>query len=260
MKELEIREEYEQKELINLRIEHKQLISMLEKRESELTKLKDQLKTFQTRYLQTVGELIAVHDEMDAQISEMLVALYPERQDFSTEADVRRKRAKSSREEASNENYIHEKKDISEPSNDLKKLFRDVARRVHPDLASDENDRKRRSELMKRANQAFTEQDIKQLEELLLDANLLETSSTLLSEQIRFIKKKIEHIKAKILDIDQNFSQLRSSFFYDLMQQTIIAQQEGRDLLLEMVDEIQMKINMKQERLKELKIIYEQKR
>jgi hypothetical protein len=41
------------------------------------------------------------------------------------------------------------------PSDSLKKLYREVAKRIHPDLVTDETEKKRRQQLMIEANQAI---------------------------------------------------------------------------------------------------------
>jgi hypothetical protein len=49
----------------------------------------------------------------------------------------------------------------------LKSLFREVAKRVHPDLTSDETDRQRRGRLMAEANCAFEKADANRLTKIL---------------------------------------------------------------------------------------------
>ena len=45
------------------------------------------------------------------------------------------------------------------PSQNLKQLYRDVAKLIHPDLATDEKERLRRQELMAQVNQAYENGD-----------------------------------------------------------------------------------------------------
>ena len=52
----------------------------------------------------------------------------------------------------------------------LKALYREVAKRVHPDLTSDEADRRRRQTLMAEANRAFQQGDVQRLARILEDS------------------------------------------------------------------------------------------
>jgi hypothetical protein len=54
----------------------------------------------------------------------------------------------------------------------LKGLYREVAKRVHPDLTSDETDRNRRQRLMAEANQAFQQGDAQRLAKILEDSDV----------------------------------------------------------------------------------------
>ncbi|MEU6365159.1 J domain-containing protein [Streptomyces sp. NPDC046931] len=52
------------------------------------------------------------------------------------------------------------------PSEEARKLYRDLARKAHPDLAQDEDERKRRDEFIARVNAAYARGDEAQLREL----------------------------------------------------------------------------------------------
>lgn len=54
----------------------------------------------------------------------------------------------------------------------LKGLYREVAKRVHPDLTSDETDRSRRQRLMAEANRAFEQGDAHRLAKILEDSEV----------------------------------------------------------------------------------------
>src|ERR1035437_3364596 len=53
----------------------------------------------------------------------------------------------------------------------LKGLYREVAKRVHPDLTSDEADRSKRQRLMAEANQAFERGDANRLTKILEESD-----------------------------------------------------------------------------------------
>ncbi|MFE5295180.1 J domain-containing protein [Streptomyces sp. NPDC056632] len=52
------------------------------------------------------------------------------------------------------------------PSDEVRKLYRDLARKAHPDLARDEDERKRREEFITRVNAAYARGDEGRLQEL----------------------------------------------------------------------------------------------
>ena len=52
------------------------------------------------------------------------------------------------------------------PSEEARKLFRELVRKAHPDLAQDDNERKRRDEFISRVNTAYARGDEKLLREL----------------------------------------------------------------------------------------------
>ncbi|MBJ7901980.1 hypothetical protein ABZW47_20960 [Streptomyces sp. NPDC004549] len=52
------------------------------------------------------------------------------------------------------------------PSEEARKLYRELARKAHPDLAQEENERKRREEFITRVNAAYARGDEKLLQEL----------------------------------------------------------------------------------------------
>ena len=53
-------------------------------------------------------------------------------------------------------------------SDDAKRLFRQLARLIHPDLAGDPKERERRTNLMVAANDAYEQGDLAALERLSL--------------------------------------------------------------------------------------------
>src|ERR1700710_1642730 len=124
----------EEAELILKREELASVRAALAERELELADLRTQLKTFEGRYLRQVGILYADLDDWEARIAEREVALY--------DSDAARDRANQARKRA-HENHeaaygaAHEVEEFDPPA-DLKSLFRDVAKCIHPDFAKDD--------------------------------------------------------------------------------------------------------------------------
>jgi DnaJ-class molecular chaperone len=53
------------------------------------------------------------------------------------------------------------------PSDDLKRLYREIAKRIHPDLATDDAERAKRNQLMAEVNRAYADGDEARLRAIL---------------------------------------------------------------------------------------------
>src|SRR5277367_2578530 len=137
----------------------------LAERESELAQIRAQLKTFEGRYVRQVGILYAELDEIEARIAEREVDLY--------DSDSARRRAEETRQRAqeTHDAAFGDAREAEEfdPPPSLKTLFRDVAKRIHPDFARDDAEQKHFTLLMARANQAYSRGDTETLQRLLDD-------------------------------------------------------------------------------------------
>src|ERR1700691_4570717 len=120
----------EEEELLRKRGELSAIRATLAERELGLVDFRSQLAAFEGRYLRQVGTLYAELDEWKARISETQARLYA----FTSsqaQAKEARKQARQTYEEAHGE--ASETPDFT-PSPDLKSLYRNVARRIHPDF------------------------------------------------------------------------------------------------------------------------------
>jgi hypothetical protein len=136
------------------------------------------------------------------------------------------------------------KREPFRPSENLKKLYREVAKRIHPDLATDESDRKRRHELMTEANRAYEEGDEARLEAILRD---WETSPESVkgegpgAELVRVIRK-IAQVEHRLKAIDAEIARVEETDLYQLKNQVDQAEEEGRDLLAEMASQVDQQV------------------
>ena len=133
--------------------------TMLAERETELAQVRAQLKAFEGRYLRQVGILYAQLDDLEARIAEHEATLYG--------SDSARARAEESRQRAqeTHDAAFGEAREAEEfePPPSLKTLFRDVAKRIHPDFARDKAEGQYFTLLMARANQAYSRGDTETL-------------------------------------------------------------------------------------------------
>ena len=153
----------EEEELLRKREELTSIRSALAERELELADLRALLKGFEGRYLRQVGVLYAELDEWEAKIAEIEASLKPSAT-ASQRAQETRKRAEETHEATHGE--ASKARDF-QPSADLKSLFREAAKRLHPDFAKDEADRQLRTRLMAQLNEAYSQGDVEAVQRIL---------------------------------------------------------------------------------------------
>jgi chromosome segregation ATPase len=206
----------------------------LAERESDLAQLRAQLKNFEGRYLRQVGVLYAELDEWEARIAEREAELY--------DSEPARRRAEDARRQA-RETHDSAFGDASEaaefdPPASLKTLFRDVAKRIHPDFARDEAEQKYFTLLMARANEAYGRGDAETLQRLLDDHREINAAGADAGEsaaaEILRIARQIRHAERDMARLDFERQTLLSSEIAQLHFDAEAAAREHRDLLSEL--------------------------
>jgi hypothetical protein len=227
----------------------------LAEREADIAQLRSQLKAFEVRYLQRVGVLYAELDEIAARITEREVELY--------DSDSARRRAQEARERAQETHeaaFGADQEPVEfDPSPSLKTLFREVAKRIHPDFASDEAEQKHFTLLMARANHAYSCGDSETLQRMLddhLEVNAVRSAAgagqggdegdgvTLLR-----LARQIQHGERDIAALDREQQTLLASEIGQLYTNAEAAAQEDRDLLAELAAGLRERIADAQYRL-----------
>lgn len=218
--------------------------------ELDLATLKAELEVFEARYLREIGVLYAELDEIEARIAEAQARQNPRDQQSREQATKARAQARESAEAAEAARETGEWKKFTAPEN-LKKLYREVAKNIHPDLATDEAERLRRQKLMAEANQAYAEGDEARLQAILRE---WETSPESVkgegtgAELIRVIRK-IAQVEERLRVIEAEMKELRESDLYQLKTRVEEAEAEGRDLLAELAAQIKEQIAQAKKRL-----------
>ena len=212
----------------------------LAERESELAQIRAQLTTFEGRYLRQVGILYAELDELEARIAEREVALY--------DSDSARQRAEETRRQAqeTHDAAFGEAREAEEfdPPPSLKTLFREVAKRIHPDFARDDAEQKHFTLLMASANQAYKRGDTETLQRLLDDH--LEINASIVGEddvaELLRITRQIRHAERDIAILDAERHTLLAGEIAQLFLDAEAAGREHRDLLTELASSLREQI------------------
>lgn len=232
----------EEQELSKKLSELAELETELAQRELDLATLQAELHIFEASYLRTVGVRYAELDEIEAQIAEAEARLKPKDNKIQEQASKARVQAQGSAQAAGIAQEPREEK--FKPSESLKKLYREIAKRIHPDLTLDEEERALREQLMAEANRAYEESDEAKLQAIL---NEWESSPDsvkgegVAAELVRVIRK-IAQVKERLRVIETEIDQLKKSDLYKLKTEVEKAEDEGRDLLAEMASRVDEQI------------------
>ena len=243
----------EERELEKKQVELTALESELAQRELDLATLLAERHSFEGRYLRIVGTKYAKLDEIEAQILETQARQKPNDSKTQEQASQARARAQESAHDAGITEQSKETKEF-QPSESLKQLYRNVAKAIHPDLTTDEEERARRQRLMAEANRAYEEGN-----EAKLQAILQEWESSPESvkgdgpgvELVRTIRK-IAQVEERLRSIESEIATMKESDLYQLKTKVDEAKKEGHNLLAEMALQIEKQIADAQKRLNKI--------
>lgn len=205
-----------QQELIDLEFK-------LAQRELDLATFQAELETFERHYMQVVGMRQQELDRIEAQIVDYAASLEAI-QNFS-------------------------------PSLTIKQLYRDIAKQIHPDLATDPEERRRREALMAEVNRAYSAGDVERLQTLF--QNWRESPESVQGDdtaaQLERTLRKIAQSQTRLLSIEEQIQNLEKTDLHVLLQKQQQVEKLGRNLLNEMANQLEHQIQTAQVRLQELK-------
>ena len=222
-------------------------------REAELVAFESELGEFEVRYRHVLGHRYAILDDLADQIDQARLGGQGdggERSD-GDQGDGDRPGRGVDGEDDEGQNWAWAWGDReAEPefrrvvSVEAKRLFRMLARLIHPDLARDPGERERRTNLMVAANNAYEQGDLETLRHLLDEWDQSPDSvvgSTPTAEMERTVRQ-IVRICARLDVLDRRFASLESSAMGWLRRRVDKAAGEGWDMLAHMVKELDRQI------------------
>jgi hypothetical protein len=215
----------------------------LAERELELATLENELSAFEKLYARTVGVLFAELDLLEMEIARELKRLHPDDK-YQQGYERAEKKARAS-QQAVDEKTRQEEKPAYIPSEEIKNLYRKVAKTIHPDLAVDETERVYRTELMARANAAYKRGDKQALEQILYEWEHRDEKPFFHEEALNEseqLERKIAQIKRRLAEIEARIGELKKSDLYKLLCRVKQANEDGRDLLGDMARDLQRQL------------------
>ena len=213
-------------------------------REQELAGVKADLQALHTKYLEEIGPLYAELIPLDAAVAEAEIRAGLRVADEPAPETL----------EARTETF-----DVGcTPPPNLKQMFRDIARAVHPDRSghhdTDERTKFRRHSLMAEANRAYAERDEDRLRLILRAWELgpaLDLSDAGATTPER-LKRRAAALAARVVEIETELADLRRSAIARLKIKIDDARAQGWDLFGEMIRQVKREITMARATLKRL--------
>lgn len=213
------------------------LEATLVERAAALDRVKSELAAFQLKYRQNVGELHEQLEELELAIAELELGEISKR----LEKDAPGATAPADPEPEA-PRYT---------SDAVRKLFRDVAKAIHPDLAGDPLARDRRHRLMIEANRAYAEGDEERLRWILqawerspeaVQGNDPEAAT-------QRLVRRIAQLEEELAGCDRELEVLKDTALWKLKRMVDEAAKRGTDLVTDTVRRLRREILAARNRL-----------
>src|SRR5215207_8184505 len=237
-------------ELVRRRAQLHVLTRQLLDRERDLAAFRGELHAFETTYRKARGTRYARLDELAERLDETPRPVDEAEDGDDPDIDGPAERYPGQGLPGGQNWAWGEREPDKEPErrpvigDDAKRLFRQLARLIHPDLAGDPEERERRTNLMVAANDAYEQGDVAALERMLADwhASPEAVTGSGAAAELERTLRRIAQAEASMRKIDEELAELEASAMGWLRRRVEKAAREGWDLLAHMVRELDRQI------------------
>ncbi len=128
----------------------------------------------------------------------------------------------------------------------IKKLYRQLCRRFHPDLAQDATERACRTEMMTAINATYSARSLVELETLAEKPDCSPAAQIGTDEQrLAALRDKLQQVERRLREAEQEIRELMNSPAIDLRLSIKFTRRQGRDLLAEMAADVEKELAQK---------------
>lgn len=243
----------EERELARLEEEQAGLEEQVIQSELALETCKTETAQFQHRYYLAVGRLYAQLDDLDAQIAVLQARLKPADPDVQEYARAAEQQARRSAAEAG---LIESQSVPPQPlTADIKQAYRRAARLMHPDRATTEAERQRRTDLMVQVNRAYENGDQRTIERLIEEYG--RDPEAIAGDDIgsRIVKaiRRIAQLRRRLEEVRHDLETLQQSELFQLRESIEDGEAAGGDPLGELAQQLSRELEERRARLEMLR-------
>jgi hypothetical protein len=240
----------EEQELERLEVEQARLKDQVASAELTLNTVKTETATFRHRYYRTVGRLYAELDALDAELSRLRMQRDPDNPAVREQARAAEHRARKSAGEAGLLEVDPKAPPKIEPG--LKEAYRRAVKLLHPDLATTEHERLKRTELMALLNDAYERGDQRTIDRVIEDYR--EDPDSITGDDIatRIVKaiRRNAQLRRRLTELEQEMEAEKKTEIFELKQRVEIAETIGGDPLGDLAKQLLQQTAERKVRLK----------
>ena len=248
----------------NVRLNIKLKQAEIEPLKQECAELQKQISGFEARYNRIVKPIADQVDAVKKAIEQLKNLQLEQMMGMGESVDEywrKSKRPKDPTLPSLDENEIFES--ASKPNEDrdskLKRLYRSLARRFHPDLAPDEKDRERRNRIMAQINNAYQEGDLDLLESL--DEATPQDKQLVVDEfvpmavvMLQRLQREYDELCDKVLEWQKRRHELKYGHIMELkLQEALVGRKGNNDFLKSIATDLQQQFWIYVKELDELR-------
>ena len=239
----------EEQELARLESEQAELEEQVSSAELTLETNKAEILQFQHRYYQAVGRLYAQLDELDAQIAKAQARQSPDDVVIQARAKTAEQQAKQSAEEAGLIEALPSPPPSITP--ELKLAYRQAAKLMHPDRATTEAERLRRTALMAQVNLAYERGDLKAIEKLIEEYGQDPEAITGEDVASRLVKtiRRIAQLRRRMNDLQHEIDAQQQTEIFQLKQSIEAYEAKGEDPLGDLANNLTQELSKRKVQL-----------
>lgn len=241
--------------------------------QEQLNEYKRTLGDLMARYYATVGSLQVQLEkinlemaEITARISWLLIHDTEEGMEERLESvfSDRREQVDADESEATGARAAYEEmreKEVLAPEvkKEIKRLYRELVKRFHPDLADSEEDRMCRNRIMTEVNDAYELEDLPALRGMLERHEWLEAEARANTWQgkLEALDKEIGRLDRLLMEMEHELAEIESSSAFELWVSVQHATEQGYDLFQALCEDLEKEIEDGLEELACQKVEYQ---